>query len=106
MSFAKRYRDELAGALDTIDPDQVGRAIEILAQARDNGRLPDHRVERPRRRAARPAGGTQYSDFPHAYRTHRGRSPGGVAHDRLLLHGGRTPAGVVLTAGPLGRYPA
>ena len=38
MSFAKRYRDELAGALDTIDPDQVGRAIEILAQARDNGR--------------------------------------------------------------------
>ena len=38
MSFAERYRDELRNALDTIDTNQVGQAIEILAQARAHGR--------------------------------------------------------------------
>jgi D-sedoheptulose 7-phosphate isomerase len=38
MSFAERYRDELLSALNTINPDQVSQAIEILAEARDHGR--------------------------------------------------------------------
>jgi D-sedoheptulose 7-phosphate isomerase len=38
MSFAKHYREELAAALDTIDPKQVDRAIEILNEARSQGR--------------------------------------------------------------------
>jgi D-sedoheptulose 7-phosphate isomerase len=38
MSFPDRYRDELRSALETIDTSKVGQAIEILAEAREQGR--------------------------------------------------------------------
>ncbi len=38
MSFSKRYQAELLTALQSIDLEKVDRAIEILAQAREQGR--------------------------------------------------------------------
>ena len=38
MTFPQTYRDELLKAIAAIDLDQVNQAIEILAQARDQGR--------------------------------------------------------------------
>src|ERR1700694_4025438 len=38
MSFPQRYKSDVFKALDTIDLDKVGQAIEILARARDEGR--------------------------------------------------------------------
>src|SRR5215467_5469350 len=38
MSFPTAYKEQLHQAIDSIDVEQVGRAIEVLAQARDEGR--------------------------------------------------------------------
>jgi D-sedoheptulose 7-phosphate isomerase len=38
MSFPQRYKSDLLRAIDTIDLMRVGQAIELLAQARDEGR--------------------------------------------------------------------
>jgi D-sedoheptulose 7-phosphate isomerase len=38
MDFPLQYRAELLTAIDTIDLDKVGQAIEILAEAREQGR--------------------------------------------------------------------
>jgi D-sedoheptulose 7-phosphate isomerase len=38
MSFPQLYRDELLKVIASIDLEKVGRAIEILARARDEGR--------------------------------------------------------------------
>jgi D-sedoheptulose 7-phosphate isomerase len=38
MDFPQRYKGELLKALDTLNLDKVGQAIEILARARDEGR--------------------------------------------------------------------
>ena len=38
MTFPQLYRDELLKAITLIDLEKVGQAIEILAQARDEGR--------------------------------------------------------------------
>lgn len=38
MIFAQRYKEELLNAIQTMDLDRVGQAIEILAQARAEGR--------------------------------------------------------------------
>ncbi len=38
MIFAQRYKDELLKAVETLDLEKVGQAIEILARARDEGR--------------------------------------------------------------------
>jgi len=38
MVFTQRYKSELLKAIDTIDLDLVGRVIEILSRARDQGR--------------------------------------------------------------------
>src|SRR5436305_11112700 len=38
MTFAEQYKAQLLAAIAAIDVEKVGRAIEILAQARDQGR--------------------------------------------------------------------
>lgn len=38
LGFPREYKSKLLNALDTIDLDAVARAIEILAEARDQGR--------------------------------------------------------------------
>jgi D-sedoheptulose 7-phosphate isomerase len=38
MIFPQRYKEELVDAIGSIDSERVGRAIEILAQAREGGR--------------------------------------------------------------------
>ncbi len=38
LDFPKIYKAKLASALDTVDLSQVGRAIEMLQEARDNNR--------------------------------------------------------------------
>jgi D-sedoheptulose 7-phosphate isomerase len=38
VSFARHYKSNLLRALDTVDLDAVGRAIELLAEARDANR--------------------------------------------------------------------
>ena len=38
MSFSERYKSDLFQAIESIDLTRVGRAIEILARARDEGR--------------------------------------------------------------------
>ena len=38
MIFPKLYKEQLLQAIESIDVEQVGRAIELLAQARQNGR--------------------------------------------------------------------
>lgn len=38
MAFPEKYKADLLRAIDTIDLERVGQAIELLAQARDEGR--------------------------------------------------------------------
>ncbi len=38
MTFPEQYKSELQKALDTVDLNKVGQAIEMLARARDEGR--------------------------------------------------------------------
>jgi D-sedoheptulose 7-phosphate isomerase len=38
MSFPQRYKSDLLDAIDTIDLDRVSKAIQLLAQTRDEGR--------------------------------------------------------------------
>ena len=38
MSFPQQYKDELINAITALDLEKVGQAIDILAQARDEGR--------------------------------------------------------------------
>ncbi len=38
MIFPQRYKDELLRAIDSVDLDKVGQAIQILTQAREGGR--------------------------------------------------------------------
>src|SRR5215470_7684400 len=38
MAFPEQYKAELLRAIDSIDLDKVGQAIEVLKQARDEGR--------------------------------------------------------------------
>ena len=38
MTFPSQYRDQLVHAIDSLDVEKVGQAIQLLAQARDHGR--------------------------------------------------------------------
>ena len=54
MIFPQLYKDELLKAIESIDLEKVGQAIEILAQARDDGRR-DLRLRQRRQRLHRIA---------------------------------------------------